>query len=192
MGVNALYPGYIQINYTTTKAAHSMRLPTREWNGGVGANGGYTAWDGNPVTVEDMVEDFVDAVKASCPAGHTFVDYTAYTIAAPTGESAVPVYQAALGVAGTAVGVGVDAAVATFSFKTTAFGDSRVVLADITPNTNFKPRAPLSFNVNDLAIAAEFGSTARAWSGRDGTRPAVLRRVVFDLNDGLRRAYKYV
>lgn len=187
-----LFPGYIRLNYQTSKSLHSMTLPTRAPDGADGSIS-YLQWDGLlSVSFGVMVQALVDALLASFPDDTTFLDATAYRVLEEGSDAAVPVdFYVVTGGAGTSLAEGVDAAQATWSFMTTGGKQSRLVGLDIAPSTEFRPRQPGSFVAADTAIEAEWTSTGVAWSGRDGNRPTALRRVVFTLNDALRRSYRY-
>jgi len=186
-----LFPGYIDLSYQTSKALHNARLPTRLPEGADGSIS-YLEWAGLlTVPFGDMVQALVDAWIPSLPSTTTFLDATAYRVIEEGSDAALPVdFYVVVDGAGLSTG-GVDAAQATWSFMTTGGKQSRLVALDVEPNTEFRPRQPGGFNAGDDTLAAEWTSTAAAWSGRDGNRPAALRRVVFTLNDALRRAYRY-
>lgn len=189
---NGLFPGYIDLSYQTSKSLHNARLPTRAPTGASGAIT-YRQWsDLLDVTFGDMVQALVDDWVASFPTDSTFLDATAYRVIEAGSDAAIPVdFYVVTDGEGTNAGAGVDAAQATWSFRTVDGGQSRLVGLDILPNTEFRPRRPGGFNAADDALAAVWTSTSWAWSGRDGGRPTDLRRVVFTLNDALRRAYKF-
>lgn len=191
MTPHSSFPGYILLEYLSSKGPHGAKIHTKAWNSGVGTLGGYEAWDTTPIPVETMVDDLVAVLVPHLPTTTTFTQATAYSIAAPEDAPAIPVWQAALADAGTNVGGQTDAAMATFSFKTTGFGDARLVLLDIAAPADFIPRAPANFTTADTDLEAEFCALDKAWSGRDNLRPNQLRRVVFGLSQVLRHKYNY-
>lgn len=188
----SLWPGYIRINYQTVKALHSMTLPTRAPEG-TGSGLDYMGWNGLLlISFEDMVQNLVAGLVPSFPTDTTFLDATAYKVIDETSEAAVPIaFHVITDGAGTSLAGGVDAAQATWSFMTELGHKSRIVGLDIGPSTEFRPRQPGGFVAADTALEAAWTDVESAWAGRDGSRPTSLRRVIFTLNDALRRAYKY-
>lgn len=188
----SLWPGYIRINYQTTKSLHSMTIPTRAPEGS-GAGLDYMGWNGLLlISFPDMVQNLVAGLVPSFPTDTTFLDATAYRVLTEESEAAVPIaFHVITDGAGTSLAGGVDAAQATWSFMTELGHQARIVGLDIGPSVEFRPRQPGGFVAADTALEAALSDVESAWAGRDGSRPVSLRRVIFTLNDALRRAYKY-
>jgi hypothetical protein len=188
----SLFPGYIDLTYQSDKALHNARLPTRNPEGSGGAIS-YLRWNMlTNIDFDEMVQALVDAWVPSFPTTTTFLDATAYRVPDEDSQAAIPVgFYVVTDGAGTSAGAGVDAAQATWSFMTEGGHQSRLVGLDIAPSTEFRPRRPGGFLAADTDIEAAWTNDLYAWCGRDSTRPTALRRVVFTLNDALRRAYRY-
>jgi len=169
-----------------------MTIPTRDWipTPVSGAIGSYLNWQGNPVDAESMVNALVDLLKPFFLASTHFDLVTVYTQATPTADN-IPRKSVALSQVGTNGATNPSAAVsATFNFKTTANGDAKLVCLDVPFGSNWlAPLKPAAFSADILALAAEFESDLVAWSGRDDTKPDVLRTVTYDVNDELQKKY---
>jgi hypothetical protein len=169
-----------------------MTIPTRAWNPVPvsGDLGSYIDWTGEPVDGEFMVVALVVVLKAFMLPTTEFDQVTAYTQETPTSPN-IPRKSIALGIAGTSTEDTPSQAVsATFNFKTVGNGDVKLVLLD-TPigGTWFAPVFAADFGAPVLAVESVFIDEDYAFSGRDDTRPAVLRKLTKDLNDKLQKEY---
>lgn len=193
MAPNSLSPASVVIDYHTDFAPHRMTIPTKEWfpTSITGVLGSYEAWDLSPVDAEVMVNNLCVLLADLVPASTIFDTATVYTQATPTSEN-IPRASASLAIVGTgAAGSFPEAVSGTFNFKTLANGDAKLVLLDFPLGTGgFRAIHPSAFGAEVLALEAEFISPTRAWSGRDDSRPAALRKVTFDLNDKLQKEYR--
>ena len=194
MAPNSLSPSSVVIDYHTPFAAHKMTLCTLQWlpTNLAGTLGSYLAWDGiTSVDAEAMVNDLVDLLTPFVKSTTQFDFATVYNQATPTSDN-IPARSVALTQVGTSTATGfTQAQSATFNFKTTANGDAKIVLLDAPlGSAGFLATHPASFGSAELALAVEFQFDQKAWSGRDDAKPSVLRKVTFDLNEKLQKAYK--
>jgi hypothetical protein len=192
MTPGTLSPASIKIDYHTLYAPHSMTIPTRDWipTPVSGDLGSYLNWDGTPCDGEVMVRGLIEVLKVFMLPSTQFDQATAYTMATPT-SSNIPRKSTSLAVVGTSIDTTPSQAVsATFNFKTTDNGDVKLVLLD-SPIGGlwFAPVLPADFSSAVYAVETVFTGQAWAWSGRDDTRPAVLRKITKDLNDKLQKEY---
>lgn len=192
MAPNSLSPASLLIDYHSAFGAHKMTLPTLEWipTGLSGALGSYTAWNGVVVDGETMVNELVDGLRPFFPATTHFDQATAYTQASPT-SSNIPRASVALTQVGTNPSTNPSAAVsATFMFKTLGNHDAKVVCLDVPFGSGWlAPILPSDFTADMLTLEGYFTDIGRAWSGRDDTRPSVLRKLTFDVNEKLQAIY---
>jgi hypothetical protein len=195
MAEHSLSPSSLIAEYTTAFGHHKMTIPTLVWlptNIGAGVLGSYLAWDGvTNVSADDMVDNLLNLLAAFVPATTTFDLVTIYNQATSTSDN-IPARSKTLAIVGTSGASGFsEAQSTTFNFKTTANGDAKLVLLD-TPvgSSGFVALHPAGFTTPVTDLAAEFEGTLRAWSGRDDARPNVLRKVTYDLNEKLQKAYK--
>ena len=192
MASNSLSPASFGIDYSTLFSAHRMTVPTKEWisTSITGDLGSYSPWTGSNIDAEVMITDLINLLKAFVPATTSFNLITIYTMADATAPN-IPQVSKAISIVGTSVASGPQAAQSTtFNFKTLANGNSKLVLLD-TPlgSGGFFPLFPADFTTPVTDLADLFTDPLAAFSGRDDTRPNVLRKVTFDLNDKLQKAY---
>lgn len=192
MALNSLFPGYILIDYHSTKAAHKMTLPTRAWNplGGTGGQGGYEAWDASDRDAIAMATDLATLLNDYAPGEVTFDKWTAYTIAS-VGAPAIPKAGGAFsGLTGGAVTPGWWQAVqSTLTLYDTGFNTVKLVTLDATSLNHFGPTAFGDLDVKEAAIFAEFILNTNAWSSRANLRPATFRSYRTTINNELEKQY---
>jgi len=170
-----------------------MTIPTLQWlpTNLTGALGSYQAWDLSSRDAEAMVNDLMTVLKVYVPATTTFNLATVYNQATPTADN-IPARSVALAVVGTSAAGGfTEAQSATFNFKTLGNGDVKLVLLDAPiGGAGFNAVHAAAFGATELALEAEFIAVTNAWSGRDDTKPSTMRKITFDLNDKLQKAYR--
>jgi len=193
MAENSLSPASVKINYHSAFGAHAMTIPTLAWlpTNITGILGSYQAWDLTSIDGEAMINALVDKLKVFMVPAVQFDLATIYTQATSTSDN-IPQRSAVLTQVGTSAATGfTEAQSTTFNFKTLANGDVKLVLLD-TPigGAGFNAILPAGFVADITNLATEFEAVSNAWSGRDDTRPAVLRKVTFDLNDKLQKLYR--
>lgn len=192
MAPNSLSPAFVVIDYTSAYAPHKMTIPTLEWFpvNLTGTLGSFSNWGSTTLDGEQMVNDLVDKLLPFVPATTTFVGVTVYTKATATADS-IPRASAVLTQVGTYAGaVPSKARSATFNMKTTANGDSKLVLLDAPTSPTFDPTLPVAFSADAIALITQFADPSQGWSGRDNARVNTGRKVTYDLNDKLQKQYK--
>jgi len=192
MAPNSLSPASIVLDYHTAYAAHKMTIPTLQWlpTNITGNLGSYQAWDLSTIDAEVMVNALVDTLAALVPSTTIFDLATAYTMATPTSDN-IPVRSVAIGTPGTLTGGTFPQAVScTMNFKTLANGDAKIVLLDIPLGAGGFVALHPPFATAFTDVEGELVSISNAWSGRDDTRIATLRKITFDLNDRLQKQYR--
>lgn len=192
MAPNSLSPASVVIDYHSLYGPHKMTIPTREWfpTAITGELGSYSTWNNTVIDGETMVRALITWLKAFMTATASFDQVTAYTQA--TAESPnIPRASVVLGIAGISTNIGNQQAVsATWNFKTTGNGNTKLVLLD-TPirNTWFAKIHPATFDTDQYNVINEFENPNNAWSGRDDNKPDVCRSITYDLNDKLQAMY---
>lgn len=194
MAPNSLSPSSVVIDYHSQFGAHKMTICTKQWlpTNLSGALGSYLAWDGSTsIDGENMVNSLVDLLKPFVKSTTAFDLATVYNQATPTSDN-IPARSVPLTQVGTSTATGfTEAQSVTFNFKTTGNGDVKLVLLDAPlGSAGFLASHRPDFGAAGLALEAEFTWDLRAWSGRDDNKPSVLRKVTFDLNEKLQKAYK--
>jgi hypothetical protein len=180
------------IDYSTAFGQHSMTVPSRAWisTSITGALGSYSPWTGSNIDAEVIIKALIDKLKVFVPASTSFNLITIYTKA----DALAPnIPQATLDVAivGTSGSTGLAKAMSTtFNFKTTANGNAKLVLLDAPlGGGGLQPIFPSGFSADAIALADLFTDPLAAFSGRDDNRPNVMRKITFDLNNKLQKAY---
>jgi len=192
MAPNTLSPASIVIKYHSVWSPHAMTIPTRDWipTPVTGDLGSFEAWDSSTVDGEVMVNALVDNLKVFCQPGMTFDEATVYTKADATAPN-IPRKSVALTQVGTSASAEPAQAIAyTFHFRTLANGIAKLMLLDVPIASNwFAPILPADFDAAALALEAAFTNISSAWSGRDDSRPDLMRKITVDLNDKLQKQY---
>lgn len=188
---NSLFPSFVRLFYHTAFGQHVQTLPTLRWNTLYGTNGkgGYLNWLDAEIDAQDMVEAIVDELKDFQPSTGIYDSYVIYDMFDET-STPVPVAAGDLAVAGTAATADVPASQTTMTMRTTAFGLSKLEWFDATPSTDFLPLRTLPGSGQPLDLFNVWTSTAWAWAGRDGFRPATFIQVSYTLNEALRKSYR--
>lgn len=192
MAPNSLSPASLVIDYHSSFGAHKMTIPTLVWNPVPlsGALGSYEAWNSSTVDGELMVNELVNGLRPFFPSTVSFDQATTYLQASPTSPN-IPQASVALTQVGTNGSTNPSAAFsATFMFKTLGNHDAKLVCLDVPFGSNWLADVnPIGFSADVLTLEGYFTSLNRAWSGRDDTRPSLLRRITYDVNDKLQKLY---
>lgn len=193
MAPNSLSPASAVLDYHSIFGAHKMTVPTSEWfpTSITGNLGSYVDHDGDPIDAAVMWVDFVTLLKPFFLSTMTFDSVTVYTMATPTSPN-IPRKTVPLGIAGTSALTGLSQAQSsTFNFKTGDNGDFKVVLLDVPLGSQgFNAIHPADFPSVVTDFAAFVTGRNTAILGRDDSIPSVLRKITYDLNDKLQKAYK--
>jgi len=192
MAENALFPGYVTLEYHSQFGKHLSILPTRAWSSTAitGNLGSWEGWNAVPIDGEDMVNALVDAIAADATADVHWDAATVYTIDTPT-SGAIPRKAIALTQTG---GNGsaslLTAAVQnTYIFRDDEYALSKLVLLDFPFGANFFPITDITGITVVENIVAEWTGIGNAWSSRNGLRPTTFQKILYTLNDKLRKEY---
>jgi hypothetical protein len=190
MAGNSLFPAFVRIQYHSPFGLHLMTLPTLAFtNVEVGEDGDFATWDDIGIDGDVMVAGLVTTMLAEYQEEDiTFDSWDVFTMASAEADPEWR-YGAPLGLDGTGVALTGwrQATQATFTFRTTAGGISRLVLLD-KPTNNLFGRYTVP-GVSETALIAEYTAVGRGWAGRDNGRPLVFKNVTIKTNDVLRRKY---
>jgi hypothetical protein len=192
---NSLFPGYVDVEYTSVYGPHAMRLPIRA-EPDFDADPTLTQlemWDLTPRSLFDMVTDLVTALAAYYPATTDFQLYSVWTLATPTSD---PVFRqvSRFGVSpisGSGTSVGWDKATQlTHTFRTSGGGVSKLVALDAGSFNAWNKQTDPTGSADLLAVIAEWTSGAAGWAGRDGFQPTTFLQLTKTLNEELRKSYR--
>lgn len=190
---NSLSPAFVKINYTSQYAPHVMTVPSVPLIAAAGEDAPpYFDLRGAEIDVSVVtgVTDFVNIIKPMFPPGTTFTDYTVFSQPG-VGDIPVPVWSAALGIAGTAGSAADKKAIQnTFTFRATDFSLFKLVLLDVPNDLGFDRRATLAGSAPHVAMSNYVTAQATWIASRGGGRPKTFLQYSSTLNEKLRRSYK--
>lgn len=190
----SIAPAYIQFTYSSPLSIHVSKVPTRAWveGGGGFASGAFPRWsDDTLIEADAMANAYANEIADLLPITHSVIGYTIYTVSAP-GADPAPRYADTLGIAGTVVAPGWWQAVqATVNFRDTDFEAMKLVILDCDSQNLFGKLVAVSADARWSGIAAEISSSGKAWSSRNGFRPATTLSVTRTLNEALRKKYGF-
>jgi len=185
---NSLVPAFVKINSVSAFAPHVQILPTNQWNDGAG-DGDFEAHSGSPIAAATMIAALIDAMKEFFPASYQFNSYEIWTQATPDD---LPVLRRATNISEVGVlspvGLQIKATQATWSFKTTEGGVSKVVMLDVGVSS-FDRISSADVSAEETAFIDEWTGVGNAWAGRDNGRPFFFQQISYTLNEKLRREY---
>ena len=188
-----LDPAYIRLDYHSAYGPHTAIIKTLPWlpSSITGSMGSYVSWSTAPVDAEAMIDAQINLMKVFLKPDSSFDLATIYTKASPTALSVVEAVKS-LGVAGTSAAGGVSKAVqATFNFKTTIAGNTKLVFLDYPHGTgDFNKQTFVDFSPAAIALFTNMADVTNAWAGRDNHRISSFVSVTNTLNEKLRKAYK--
>lgn len=189
MTPNFLGPYWARLNYHGLYAPHSMTLPTKNWNPGVGS-GTFDIWSGGVIAAATMLDNMTDKLCALFSSDTSFDNYVIYKQLLPA-DDPEPVYGGGfIGKTGTDVGGSWSSAVERlYVARSNTFGIAKLTLLDAISDDNFAPR--LAMNVADSALFAEWTSDANGWCARDNGQVTTFLKITLNLNQALRKEYNY-
>jgi|ERR1041384_612969 hypothetical protein len=192
MAPNSPGPFFVQINYQSEFAPHSMEIPTLNASEAVLDP---TSWNflfpgGDTVDVSDAVADFVDLIKTQFPASVSFTNFVLFSKPDPD-LPATPVFSGELAAVGTNGTPGwYKAAQLTMTFRTNEFGIWKLVLLDVGTSNNWDKVTVLTSG-EAFDTIRDFVTSNDSWIiGRDGGRPQTFLQIAKTLNEKLRRSYR--
>lgn len=189
--MHSLYPAFVRIVYHSLYGAHTMTLPTTPLTIDPLQvdQSTFDAWVGDPIIWTEMVDALLEDLIDFFPASVEFDTATVYTMSSPT-AAPTPIDSYSLEFVGTNVTLGWSQATQqTFTFRTTAFGISKLTLLDVASAGSFPRVTDPSGNAAMLALIEEWTNPAKGWSGRDNARPNTFIQSSTTLNEKLRREY---
>jgi hypothetical protein len=191
MTPNFLGPWYVVFAYHSAYGTHKMTHSINDWSpGGMGGYGQIIGHD--DVTMNDaqtMYEDLADDLAEFLLTSSGFDSATTYH--KPDLDSpAVPVSILPMATAGVSVATTQSkATMETWSFRTTLFGRSKLVLLDAPVASGFAPTNAADWGANDLAILGALSDLTKGWCGRDGAAIGSGIRKTYTMSDVLERRY---
>lgn len=191
MTPNFIGPWYLVYAYHSAWGAHKMTHSINNWSpGGLGGYGQIIGHD--DVTMNDaqtMVEDLANDLSEFLLVTGGFDSCTIYS--KPTiDDPSVPVSIIPLATVGSNIATTqAKAAMSTWSFRTTLFGRSKIVLLDAPVATGFTPTLAADWGAEDLAILGALSDLTKGWCGRDGAAIGSGIRKTYTMSDVLERAY---
>jgi hypothetical protein len=186
---NFLGPAWVQIKYHGQVAPHTMTIPTLAWNDGPD-NGTFDAWVGGTVDATDMVTALVTLMLPFFNSDTQFDNFEIFTRASDT-DPIIPrrsdTFSALVGTDTSASWAG--AVEVIMIARTTLFGIAKLSLLDAVSDDNFLPITSLSGRY--LNLMTEWALNTNGWSGRDNGRPLTFLKATKNLNQKLRKEYRY-
>jgi hypothetical protein len=188
MTPNFLGPYWVQLNYTGN-APHTMTIPTKNWNPS-GAVGTFDVWSGGTINALTMVQALVTKLLPLFDPGVSFNNYLVFRQLLPTDPVQPVASENFSGQIGTNTGGSWGAAVERiFIARSTAFGICKLSLLDAASEDNFNPI--ISPGVADQALITEWFADTNGWSARDNTQPNTFLKITCNLNQKLRKEYRF-
>lgn len=191
MTPNFLGPFYAVYGYHSLYGAHKLTHSINNWSPG-GLDDFGTIIGHDDVTLNDavtMVTDLAELLAEFQLASSGFDNCTIYHKASIDAPS-VPKAVIPLAVVGTnAATTQSKATMSTWSFRTTLFGRSRLVLLDAPVASGFTPTNAADWATDDLDILGALSDLTKGWCGRDGAAIGSGIRKTYTMSDVLERRY---
>jgi len=186
---NAPGPYWVQINYHGALAPHSMQHSCKNWANGAGA-GTIEVWSGGTIPAVDMIEDLVDLMLPMFNSDTVFDNFVIYRQLLSTDDPQPVASGSFTGKIGTDTSATWASAVEMIiMMRTVAFGLVKLVLLDAVSNNSFTPiLVPPTAMMN---LITEFTNDAKGWCGRDGAQPGNFLKTTVNINQKLRKMYRY-
>lgn len=191
MTPNFIGPWYVVFAYHSVYGTHKMTHSINEWSpGGVGGFGQIIGHDDTTMNdAETMVTDLADQIADFMLATSGFDSCTIYNKSA-VDQPSVPKAVIPLAQVGTSAATTQDkATISTWSFRTTLFHRSKLVLLDAPVAGGFTPTNAADWAGNDLDILGALSDLTKGWCGRDGAAIQSGIRKTYTMSDVLRRRY---
>lgn len=186
---NFIGPAWIQIKYHGALAPHTMTIPTLAWNDGAD-NGTFDAWVGGTIDATTMITDLVDFMLPFFNSDTVFDNFQIFTQASDTDPIIPRRSDKFTAKVGTNVSASWAAAVEVIMIaRTTLFGIAKLTLLDAVSDNDFTPITSLAGRYLDLMSL--WADNTQGWSGRDNGRPLTFLKATKNLNQKLRKEYRY-
>lgn len=189
MAENSLFPGFVDLFYTTNGHQHKARIPAAPYLGAgavwgleTGTPGpGYFPWTAG-------IDAYVAVLRPLIHSSSQIVRAELWTMASPTADPVfVAVYDVEL--AGTSAAAPVANSQAVFTFRTDVGGILRTYIMEGSLAVN-QEHFPPGWGGATLAAFANYIMSANSWlKGRDGGKPFAGVRFLSKTNDTLRKKY---
>lgn len=182
---NALGPYYVQIKYHSLLAPHTMTIPTRDWD----ANQ-FDTWSGGPIDDVDMIENLVTEMLPFFDAGVSFDNWQVFRQLLPADDPEPISSGAFTGMTGTDTGgTWAGAVESIITVRTAGFNIAKLDLLDSISDNDFNPIiVPITRITN---LIDEWFAVTNGWAGRDNTKPSTFLKMTKNLNQKLRKEYRY-
>lgn len=188
MTPHELGPYWVQINYHSADAPHTMTLPVKGWNAGTGA-GTFDIWAGGVIAVTTMLGNWVDLLCPLFNSDTQFDNFVVYRQLLPADLPNVVASSTFVAKIGTNTDASWAQAVEKiFTARTAAFNLCKISLLDCVSGDNFAPRT--TFTADESALMAAWVNDNNAYCGRDNAQPQTTLKVTTNLNQALRKAYR--
>lgn len=188
---NSPYPCALKFEYTSEFAPHTALIPTRLITNPSAAPIDWTMtnWDGDAISVKDMIDDFLTEWVKRFPSSVEFNTVTPFVWATPTSDP-IPGQSYAVNEPGTATAGGTNKATQeTLSFRDTEGAIVKIVSLDFDAGGGFN-RVTNTGSIGIGELVELFTSEEWGWSSRNGQRPATFIARTATLNEKLRRSYR--
>lgn len=187
---NSLAPAFVQINYHSDVALHTMRIPTNNWSPVASTNnhGQFDTWNAGDIDAEDMVEALVTLMLPLMPTSVTFDNWVIFTQADEDSDPLPQTGESFSAMVGSAAASWYKAVQITISARTVNFNIAKLVLLDAASGGAFAPAFSLPGGSPLEALFNEWSDLDNGWSGRDNTRPNQFISSTATLNEKLRRS----
>jgi len=192
MTPNLLGPYYGIWAYHSAYGTHKLTHSLNAWS--PGGSGGYGQFIGHDdVTMNDAIdiaEELANLLKVFQLATSGWDSMT--VIYKPDLDTpAVPVSIIPLAIVGTSVvTTQAKATMETWSFRTTLFGRSKIVLLDAPVATGFAPTNAADWGSDDTALLGALSDLTKPYCGRDGSAIGSGIRKTYTMSDVLEHAYR--
>jgi len=191
MTPNLIGPWYAVWNYHSVHGTHKLARSMNEWS--PGGTGGYGQFIGHDdVTMNDAIdiaEELATLLAEFQLATSGWDSMTVYS--KPTlDDPSVPVSVIPLAIVGTSADTTQSkATMETWTFRTTLFGRTKIVLLDAPVATGFTPTNAADWGANDLALLGALSDLTKPYCGRDGAAIGTGIRKTYTMSDVLERRY---
>lgn len=185
-------PSWATFKYHSPYAAHTLTVPTRQWDAELGDNGhgGFHGWSVGTIDAQDMYDALSTTLLAFWPTNVQIDQIVTYNQVGDL-ASGVPVDIYApedfLGTDGTPGWY--KAVQTTLGILDSSFHEMRITMLDSASHNAWDKEPPGSLSAAGVALLAQLTLATNAWSSRYGSQPSTARGITRTLNEALRHAY---
>jgi hypothetical protein len=183
---NALGPYYTVIRYHSLLAPHTMTLPLKGWN----TSGDVDAWDGSVISAVTMITALLTLMLPFFDGGNHFDGATIFKQLLPSDDPAPVQDMNFTGLTGTDTGgTWAGAVELIITARTNLFGIARLTMLDAISDDDFNPILVPTTRIANLVN--EWTADTNGWAGRDNGQPTTFLKETKNLNQRLRKEYRY-